>query len=145
MCLAQQVWVVSENLKDDSVVHPADAIASALDRARSLLIVLMDLYEARREEFVGGSPFIVHGMSTVNDLIDDARNALSDLHETCDLSLVASKAASVTTNIVELTAKPAEAGTYVAKPALKPIAAAVVTLQEVDDKAVKTAKSYRQL
>jgi hypothetical protein len=145
VCLAQQVWVVSENLKDDTVVHPADALASALDRAHSLLLVLMDLYDSRREEFVGGNPFIVHGMSTVNDLIDDARNALSDLHDSCDLSLVAAKAASVTTNIVELTAKPPEAGANAAKPALKPIAAAVVTLQEVDDKAGKTAKGYRQL
>jgi hypothetical protein len=139
---------VSENLKNDTAVHPADAVALALDRANSLLIVLMDLYESRGEAFVAGNPFIVHGMSAVSDLLTEARNALSDLNENYDLNVVAAKPAPAATNIVELAAKPQEAvavGVTVPKPVLKPIAAAVVTLKEADESADKTVKSYRQL
>jgi hypothetical protein len=152
--VAPQVCVVSENLKNDSVVHPADALASALDRANGLLIVLMDLYEARREAFVGGNPFIVHGMSTVSDLLEDARQALSDLHDQCDLSLKSESLAAVITNIVEMAAKlpdtpnatlspgPAMGGLAGLKPALKPIAAAVVTLRDADETAGRVAKGH---
>lgn len=143
---------MSENLKNDTAVHPADAAALALDRANSLLIVLMDLYEARGEAFVAGNPFIVHGMSAVNELLVEARNALTDLNEKYDLSVVAVKPAPLNTNIVELGAKPPEAAVAAApvsvtapKPALKPIAAAVVTLKEADEGIDKMIKSFRQL
>ena len=119
--------VVSENVKTDTVVHPADALASALDRANGLLIVLMDLYDARRETFAGGSPFIVHGMSTVSDLIDEARRALTELQDQYDLSLRAAPVAVVS----------------VPQPALKPIAAAVVTLKEADQSSERMAKFSR--
>ena len=141
---------MSENLKNDTAVHPADAAALALDRANSLLIVLMDLYEARGEAFVAGNPFIVHGMSAVNELLVEARNALTDLNEKYDLSVVAMKPATVNTNIVELAAKPPDvstpspptSGIAVPKPALKPIAAAVVTLTEADQSSSQSIKSY---
>jgi hypothetical protein len=143
---------VSENQNTDSAVHPADALALALDRANSLLIVLMDLYEARGEAFVAGNPFIVHGMSAVSDLLTEARSALVDLNENYDLSVVVAKPETAPTNIVELAAKPPEAraviatpiGVTVPKPLLKPIAAAVVTLKEADENLDKTLKSYRQ-
>lgn len=140
---------MSENLKNDSAAHPADALALALERANSLLIVLMDLYEARGEAFVTGNPFIVHGMSAMSELLEEARNALADLHENCDLSLVEAKATAVATNIVELAAKAPDAttaapvGAAAPKPELKPIAAAVVTLKEADENAAKSVKSYR--
>lgn len=139
---------MSEDPKNDTVVHPADALALALERANSLLIVLMDLYETRGETFVTGNPFIVHGMSAMSELLEEARNALADLHDSCDLSLNDAKSVAVATNIVELAAKPpdvAAVGGGVPKPELKTIAAAVVTLKEADESVTKTIKSYRQL
>lgn len=150
---------MSENLKSDTVSHPADALALALDRANSLLVVLMDLYEPQGEAFVAGNPFILHGMSAVSELLAEARNALEDLNENYDLSVVVAKPESAKiemapTNIVELAAKPPETpatmttplGITVPKmPPLKTIAAAVVTLKDADDGGDKTIKSYRQL
>ena len=80
---------MSENVKNNNVVHPADALAAALDRAGGLLAALMDLYDADREGFVGGNAFIVHGFATANELIDEAGRALADLHDKCDLTLLA--------------------------------------------------------
>ena len=150
---------MSENLKSDTVSHPADALALALDRANSLLIVLMDLYDPRGEAFAAGNPFIVHGMSAVSDLLTEARNCLEDLNENYDLSVVvakpeAAKLETAPTNIVELATKPPETPAVVTTPLgltlpkmppLMPIAAAVVTLKEADDAADKSIKSYRKL
>lgn len=149
---------MSEKLKSDTVSHPADALALALDRANSLMNVLMDLYEPRGEAFAAGNPFIVHGMSAVSDLLTEARQALDELSENYDLSVVvtkpeASKLETAPTNIVELAAKPPETPTVVTTPLgitvpkmppLKTIAAAVVTLKDADDAGDKTVKSYRQ-
>ena len=142
---------MSENPSKDTAVHPADALGVALDRANSLLLVLMDLYETRREEFAAGNPFIVHGMSAVSDLLEEARVALAALNENYDMSLIAAKPETATTNIVELAAKSAEtpsavtAGAAMPKPHLKPIAAAVVTLKDADEGVDKMIKSFRQL
>jgi hypothetical protein len=77
-----------EILNDDNLVHPADALAAALDRASGLLATLVELYDTHREAFVGGNPFVVHALSTTGTLMEDARSALSDLHYACDLTLI---------------------------------------------------------
>jgi hypothetical protein len=79
-------WV--ETLEDNNLVHPADALAAALDRAVGLLATLVDLYDTRHEAFAGGNPFVVHALSTTGGLMADARTALNDLHYSCDLTLL---------------------------------------------------------
>jgi hypothetical protein len=83
---SRRPWV--EILEDDNLVHPADSLAAALDRAVGLLATVVDLYDARAENFVGGIPFIVHALSTTGGLMADARTALNDLHYSCDLTLL---------------------------------------------------------
>lgn len=83
---SRRPWV--KILEDDNLVHPADSLAAALDRAVSLLATVVDLYDARAENFVGGVPFIVHALSTTGGLMADARTALNDLHYSCDLTLL---------------------------------------------------------
>ena len=72
---------------DKDFVHPADALALALDRAAGLLSVLSDLYNPSHDSFASGNGFVMHGMSTASILLSDARAALLDLHEGCDLVL----------------------------------------------------------
>jgi hypothetical protein len=75
-------------LTDRDLVHPADALATALDRVSGLLAVLGDLYNPRSDNFSGGNEFVVHALSTASSLAIDARSALSDLHNNCDLTLI---------------------------------------------------------
>ena len=89
---------MSENVKINIVVHPADALAVALDRASRLLAVLTELYDANRDGFVGGNAFVVHGFSTASELIDEAGRALADLHDKCDLTLLAETGKTVETD-----------------------------------------------
>ncbi len=77
-------------LTDRDLVHPADALATALDRVSGLLSVLGDLYNPRSDNFSGGNEFVVHALSTASSLAIDARSALSDLHQNCDLTLITS-------------------------------------------------------
>jgi hypothetical protein len=70
---------------DKDFVHPADALALALDRAAGLLSVLSDLYNPSKDSFASGNGFVMHGMTTASSLLSDARAALLDLHEGCDL------------------------------------------------------------
>jgi hypothetical protein len=79
-------------LTDRDLVHPADALATALDRVSGLLAVLGDLYNPRSDNFSGGNEFVVHALSTASSLAIDARSALSDLHQNCDLTLISSDA-----------------------------------------------------
>ncbi len=72
---------------DKDFVHPADALALALDRASGLLSVLSDLYNPSHDSFASGNGFVMHGMTTASGLLSDARAALLDLHEGCDLVL----------------------------------------------------------
>jgi hypothetical protein len=72
---------------DKDFVHPADALALALDRASALLSVLGELYNPSHENFASGNGFVMHGLNTANGLLTDARAALLDLHEGCDLVL----------------------------------------------------------
>jgi hypothetical protein len=75
-------------LIEKDLTHPADALATALDRVSGLLTVLGDLYNSRSDNFAGGNEFIVYALSTATGLVGDARGALSDLHQNCDLSLI---------------------------------------------------------
>lgn len=70
---------------DKDFVHPADALALALDRAAGLLSVLGDLYNPSHDNFASGNNFVMHGLNTAAGLLSDARAALLDLHEGCDL------------------------------------------------------------
>ena len=76
-------------MTDRDLVHPADALATALDRVSGLLAVLADLYNPRSDHFSGGNEFVMHALSTASSLAVEARGALSDLHSNCDLTLVA--------------------------------------------------------
>jgi hypothetical protein len=75
-------------LTDRDLLHPADALATALDRVSGLLAVLGDLYNPRSDNFSGGNEFIMHALSTASSLTVEARGALSDLHNNCDLTLI---------------------------------------------------------
>lgn len=77
-----------ENLKEETQVHPADVLAKALERASGLLGVLSQLYDADREVFSGGNSFVVHALATSSALVGEAKDALSDLHYSCDLTLL---------------------------------------------------------
>jgi hypothetical protein len=134
---------MSENVKNDNVVHPADALAVALSRAGRLLAMLSDLYDANRDRFVTEDNFISHGISTTNELIDEAGRALVDLHEKCDLSLVTPLPAAGDPPADHALAKAAVPSPAVAK--VKPpinITAAVETLQEVGISREPVAQSY---
>jgi hypothetical protein len=76
-------------LTEGLTVHPADALATALDRVAGLLAVLGDLYNPRTDNFSGGNEFVVHAIATASSLAIEARGALSDLHSSCDLTLIA--------------------------------------------------------
>ncbi len=76
-------------MTDRDLVHPADALATALDRVSGLLAVLADLYNPRPDHFSGGNEFVMHALSTASSLAVEARGALSDLHSNCDLTLIA--------------------------------------------------------
>ncbi len=77
-----------EILKDEELVHPADALAIALERASSLLDVLGNLYNGPADNFSGGNGFVIHALSTASTLLGDAQGALSDLHFSCDLTML---------------------------------------------------------
>jgi hypothetical protein len=74
-------------LKQD-LVHPADELAEALDRASALISVLGSLYNSKTDAFSGGNSFVMHAFGAATSLMDDARKALSDLHFGCDLTLL---------------------------------------------------------
>ncbi len=75
-------------LKDEELVHPADALAIALERVSGLLAVLGDLYNGSIDNFSGGNSFVVHGLSTAFSLVTEAQGALNDLHFSCDLTML---------------------------------------------------------
>ncbi len=103
-------------LTDKEIVHPADALATALDRVSSLLAVVGELYNSPTENFAGGNEFVLYAVSTASNLVVDARNALGDLHNNCDLTLVlpptledvvaTAKVADVAPTIVETPVEP---------------------------------------
>jgi hypothetical protein len=101
-----------EILTDKEIVHPADALATALDRVSSLLAVVGELYNSPTENFAGGNEFVLYAVSTASNLVVDARSALGDLHQNCDLTLVM----PATLEEVVATAKVAEAASVVAAP-----------------------------
>jgi hypothetical protein len=84
---SRQGWGKMTTATDKDFVHPADALALALDRAAGLLAVLGDLYNPTQDSFASGNGFVMHGMNTASTLLSDARSALLDLHEGCDLVL----------------------------------------------------------
>ena len=143
-------------MKTDNVVHPADALAAALDRTSGLLTALMALYDADAEGFVGGNSFIVHGVSTASELIEEAGRALAELHEKCDLSVrtgVAKAEPEVVAEPVAIAPTAPPAPVIVAKmpvPGTRPkpppsIAAAVATLEEAGSVPERPVQSYREL
>jgi hypothetical protein len=75
-------------LTDKDFVHPADALATALDRVAGLLAILGDFYNPRLTSFSGGNEFVMHALSTASELVVEARGALGDLHQNCNLSLI---------------------------------------------------------
>jgi hypothetical protein len=75
-------------LTDKELAHPADALATALDRVSALLGVLGDFYNPSSDNFAGGNSFVMYSMATAQTLVADARNALGDLHNNCDLTLL---------------------------------------------------------
>jgi hypothetical protein len=75
-------------LKDKELLHPADTLAIALDRVAGLLGVLTGLYNGSANSFSGGNSFVEHAISTASGLVDDAQAALSDLHYSCDLTML---------------------------------------------------------
>jgi hypothetical protein len=138
---------------DKDFVHPADALALALDRAAGLLSVLSDLYNPSHDSFASGNAFVMHGMSTASTLLSDARAALLDLHEGCDLVLrdtdseaetdASPQVAESIVNFTRATQEPAWTDTASSEPAApqadyRPAAAAV---SEQDH----FAKSYLEL
>ena len=68
--------------------HPADSLALALQRSSGLLMSVGELFESDRERFAGGEAFVAHAISTVAEMLVEARNALADLHYACDLTLL---------------------------------------------------------
>ena len=75
-------------MTDTNSKHPADALSLALDRSVGLLASVGDLYDPSHERFTGGEAFVAHALATVSALIVDAKEALSDLHFCCDLTLL---------------------------------------------------------
>lgn len=129
---------MSETVKNEIVVHPADALAVALDRASGLLAVLTDLYDENRQSFAGGNSFVVHGFSTARELIDEAGRALADLHDKCDLTLLAEAGRTPEPAVA---VKPAAAPPVARHPA---IVAAVATLAEGAKPPAAVTKNYRE-
>jgi hypothetical protein len=72
-------------LTDKNFVHPADALALALDRATGLLAILGDFYNPANESFASGNSFVSHALTAASGLLMDARSSLMDLHDGCDL------------------------------------------------------------
>jgi hypothetical protein len=75
-------------LSSDTLAHPADKLATALNRASGLLMLLADLYTPADDSFSGGNAFVSHAVVTASDLLAEAKNALADLHYSCDLTLL---------------------------------------------------------
>ncbi len=75
-------------MTDKELAHPADALATALDRVSALLGVLGDFYNPSSDNFAGGNSFVMYSMATAQTLVADARTALGDLHNNCDLTLL---------------------------------------------------------
>jgi hypothetical protein len=135
---------MSENVKSDNVVHPANALAAALSRAGRLLSTLNDLYDADQQIFVTGDAFIVHSVSTANELIDEAGRALVELHEKCDLSMALDLPRAEEDKIPEsVAAAPPLSSAGDAKAKLSSsLSAAVATLQDLATSREPVAKSY---
>lgn len=70
---------------DKDFVHPADALALALDRASGLLAILGDFYNPVKDNFASGNSFVSHALTAASGLLIDARSSLMDLHDGCDL------------------------------------------------------------
>ena len=138
---------MSENVKNNIVVHPADALAVALDRASRLLAVLTELYDANRDGFVGGNAFVVHGFSTASELIEEAGRALADLHDKCDLTLLAETIQTVETvaakTVLPDRAAPAKAAAAVPVLHHHATVAAVSTLEEASKPPATESRNYR--
>jgi hypothetical protein len=74
-------------LTDNLQAHPADVLAQQLDRVTGLVRTLGDLFSPQQESFATGNSFIAHGLVAVSTLLNDAQEALENLHQVCDLRL----------------------------------------------------------
>ncbi len=82
----QRVSILTNELD----VHPAEVLATQLDRASILVNTMGELYNTSSENFAGGNGFIAHALVAITTLLNDAKLALENLHQTCDLNIVRS-------------------------------------------------------
>jgi hypothetical protein len=88
----QRVSILTNELD----VHPAEVLATQLDRASILVNTMGELYNHSSESFAAGNGFIVHALVAVTTLLGDAKLALENLHRNCDLSVIGSVAQDTT-------------------------------------------------
>jgi hypothetical protein len=68
--------------------HPADAANLALMRVSGILASLSSLFDDRRAQYAVDVPFVAQSIKAVTSLVEEATQALIDLHNSCDLTLL---------------------------------------------------------
>lgn len=89
-------------MTDNLQAHPADVLAQQLDRVTGLVRTLGDLFSPQHESFATGNSFIAHGLVAVSTLLNDAQEALENLHQVCDLRLTDTQAQSAAPEVPQM-------------------------------------------
>jgi hypothetical protein len=142
-----------DKLTEKEMAHPADALATALDRVSALLAVLGDFYNPGSDNFAGGNSFVMYSMSTAQALVGDARGALNDLHNLCDLTLLSPQtleevlATATAADVGRAAPAPVEPLNWKAEQRAAPATEQVEVLPTVDASSEQDqfAKSYLEL
>lgn len=69
--------------------HPVDALGETLERINTLLSAMSTMFEQGRERFAVNETFVMHSLIAAQGLVVSAQGSLGQLHENCDLSLLA--------------------------------------------------------
>jgi hypothetical protein len=89
-------------VKNDRQDQSADHLAIALGRASGLLSTLRDLYDAERSGFVGGDAFVVQGVTTALELVNEAERALAELESKWEAPVATPPAHQKTREVIDL-------------------------------------------
>jgi hypothetical protein len=68
--------------------HPADVANLALMRISGILTSLSSLFDDRRSQYAVDVPFVAHSVKALVQLSEEATNALNELYNSCDLTIV---------------------------------------------------------
>jgi hypothetical protein len=86
--MADPIDMTSTMSERDKANHPADTLSQTLNRVASVLTTLSSMFDAQRETFVVNNVFIAQSIVTSAELVNEAQQALNNLHASCDLTLL---------------------------------------------------------